>query len=326
MKLIDIAKEYVDLNVFNPFTQSTILNRAELFSARTGVEDINDITLETLATFKRKTLHSLNPIKPVTYNGYLRYLRIVGDYAVAQHLIQKNLFREIRLAPVTEPRPKTMSQNEILDICNCILSGRDSGYRPGWFWLTVICVFYYTGMRRRQLVTLRLSDLIWSDDTITSIQLRAEGSKTLREWQIPVHPQLANYLKAFLQRSEMELNRSLRPDDYLFEVSRFYKRYKEPVNGRMNPTAITGFFKRLSRNTGVPVGAHRFRHTFATTLCNPPGDGFPDVFAVQAILGHTNLQTTRRYVQTKMRSMDNALRTMGALFSSEKTTHLTTLL
>ena len=222
--------------------------------------------------------------------------------------------------------PKTMGQNEILDICNCILSGRESSYKPGWFWLTVICTFYYTGMRRRQLVNLKYGDLSWTNETITGITLRAEGSKTLREWQIPVHPQLANYMKAFIQRSSMELRRDLRPSEYLFEVSRFYKRYKDPVNGRMNPTAITGFFKRLSRNTGVAVGAHRFRHTFATTLCNPPGDGFPDVFAVQAILGHTNLQTTRRYVQTKMRSMDNALKSMGALFSSEKTTHLTTLL
>jgi integrase len=76
----------------------------------------------------------------------------------------------------------------------------------------------------------------------------------------------------------------------------------------MKGESITGFFKKLSRNTDSKIGAHRLRHTLATELCNPTdNDAPPDLFTVQHILGHTSLQTTRGYVKTSMTRMSAAL-------------------
>jgi integrase len=312
MKLIDVAKEFAGLNVFNDFTESTIISRAKVFSNRTGVENIDEITLHTIALFKQKTLKIA---KPITYNGYLRYLRIIGDYAVSLGLMDRNVFRDVKLAPVGFHPSKIMTETEIHQIHKHIIANQEV-HRPYWFWLTVIYCFYYTGMRRRQLVNLKLSDIDFQKGTIL---LRYQGSKTRREWRIPLHTELSEHLKVLIDRTERTLFRTLNKDDFIFDASRFYPRYARNRDGGMRADAITGYFKRLTGSSGISVGAHRFRHTFATALCNPTDNSTPDIFAAQSILGHTSLQTTRGYVQTNMGRMEDALKKIGAPFSNKLT-------
>ncbi len=144
-----------------------------------------------------------------------------------------------------------------------------------------------------------------------TILLRYEGSKTLREWKIPLHDELALNLRVLIDRSELLTGRKLTGNDYLFQVCRLNKRYKDDGKGRMQAESVTRFFKRLSRRTGLKIGAHRFRHTLATALCNPDDGTTPDIFVAQAILGHTSLQTTRNYVTTSMHRMTQALNKIG---------------
>ncbi len=130
-----------------------------------------------------------------------------------------------------------------------------------------------------------------------------------------MHQEVTARLHDLILRSEHAMGHKMKPDDYLFVASRFYKRYGTTKKGGMKPSAITGFFKRLSKAIDKPIGAHRFRHTFATELCNPADDSPPDIFAVQSILGHTNVQTTRNYVQTSTDRMEMAINRINTPFS-----------
>jgi integrase len=204
---------------------------------------------------------------------------------------------------LTMQLPKTITRRD-LDMIVTHIQTDEHLYDPHWFWLSVMHCLYYTGMRRRQLVNLTLSDVDFEKKTIL---LRCEGSKTLREWTIPLHNELALNLGAFIARSELFMGRELTGNDYLFQVCRLNKRYKDDGKGRMQGESVTRFFKRLSKHTGLKIGAHRFRHTLATALCNPDDGTTPDIFVAQAILGHTSLQTTRNYVTTSMQRMAQAL-------------------
>lgn len=307
MKLIDIAQEFADLNIFNDHTHATVLGKVRVFCKRTGVVNIEDLNLTVLAGFKKQQLSNA---LPVTYNGYIRYLRIVLDYAVNCGYASRNIFRDIKLAPEGVTPPKTMGSDTIKAICDHIAS-RNNDSNLNEFWLSVVHCLYYTGMRRRQLVSLRLSAIDFEAKTIL---LSYEGSKTKRSWSIPLHEDLAIRLEQFIHFSERAIKRRLEPNDFLFVAARFNPRFVTMKNGSMRADAITGFFKRLSKTMGESVGAHRFRHTFATGLCNPEDDSPPDIFAVQAMLGHTNVQTTRGYVQTSVKRMESTLNRLSAPF------------
>jgi integrase len=310
MYLLDIAKEFADINIFNDHTHRTLLEKVKVFCERSGVVTLEDVNLTSITRFKKKTLEVA---KPVTYNGYIRYMRLVMDYAISMGYTQhkENLFKTIRLAPVGEIPRKVMNMDVIDTACRHIAQNADE-YRPHWFWLTVIYTLYYTGMRRRQLVSLRLKDI---DFVSSQITLSYDGSKTHRSWVIPMHETVNARLHDLVLRSEAALGRKLKANDFLFSAGRFYPRYRMTRAGGMKAEAITGFFKRLSIKLDISIGAHRFRHTLATELCNPPGQEAPDIFAVQALLGHTSIQTTRSYTVTSKARMETLMENVRVPFS-----------
>jgi site-specific recombinase XerD len=158
-------------------------------------------------------------------------------------------------------------------------------------------------MRVRQLVNLKVADL----DFQKSIIFYSEaGSKNKKSWTIPMHSGLKPQLLRFITRCEMQLNRKLRPDEYLFSISTLSTRYKKNTAGQTRTTQVGQYFKRLSDFIGFNICPNRLRHTLATDLCNPIG-GHPDLFAVQLILGHSRLEMTRNYVTPQMHRLTAAI-------------------
>lgn len=297
----EVATEYADLNIFNTDTRETIIRIADLFDRRSECTT-ETFDLAAVGRFKQKTLKKA---QTVTYNGYIRYLRIVGDYAVSQGVIDFNYFRSVKTAPVAERAKKVISDNDFWALVNHV-SDNPELYRPLSFWLRVIQTLYFTGVRRRQLVSLRIGDLDFTEGNET-IYLRSEGSKTLREWAIPMHASLVEPLKQQIKDNETALNRPVQAEDPLFNLC-WFSPVSKPCPQQpslMQARAVTDFFKRVNKRTGLKIGAHRFRHSLATRLCNPQV-GEPDIFSTQTLLGHTSLKTTRGYVtasQTRLRNM-----------------------
>lgn len=90
-------------------------------------------------------------------------------------------------------RPSTVSTCRLC-CARCAIPGDEGAYvRPTWFWSIVINTFYYSGIRRLQLVGLTWKDIDFDSATI---HLRATSSKTHREWFIPIaqplRPELEN--------------------------------------------------------------------------------------------------------------------------------------
>ena len=178
---------------------------------------------------------------------------------------------------------------------------------PRWFWRIVFRTLYYTGMRRRQLVTLCWRDV---DLGAAEIRLRHEGSKTRREWTIPIpDPLLGDLMKlqerTLEQRGILDAERLRR--NQVFNVTTFYARYK---GTNMTEAQVTGFFKRLASISGIEVSAHRMRHTLATELTRGENR---DLKAVQDLLGHTDIRTTLRYVHTDTAQMRRLFEGLPAL-------------
>lgn len=298
MRMQDVAGMYVAMNVYVEDTRDTVLRIARLFDERSGIESVDDINYESIQRFKDYTLNVVGAVA-VTYNGYLRYLKLLGRWAFEEGLMARNWFERIKPAPVPEVPPKGLD-DEVFTAAFEYLKTSPGALKPAWFWLIVIRFFYLTGVRRRQLVSVEMQDL---DLDARILVASYRGSKTRREWEIPLSDALVDDLQYLIERNEDALGRPMLPDDRVFNVCRFYDRYKpDPRHpGAMTPESVTGFMRRLSRAIGMRIGAHRIRHTLATELCNPKDENEePDLFAVQHILGHTSLRTTRGYVHTRL--------------------------
>ncbi|MDO3388005.1 site-specific integrase [Gilvimarinus sp. SDUM040013] len=296
MRITEAAELYIALNVYQQDTADTLNRVARLFETRSGCRSIESIDLVAIKTFRDETL---KVAKPVTYNGYLRYLKLLSKWLFDEEYVQKDWFSKVKSATLPIAPPKTVDDDVFLKAITYLKT--DSGApQPAWFWLIVIRFLYFTGVRRRQLVAIEYQDLDLKKQVLTCSY---RGSKTYREWDIPIADDLIPDLEYLIRRAEDELGRPMREGDRLFNVCLFYHRYKpDPKNnGAMRREHVTGFMRRLSNKIGQRIGAHRIRHTTATVLCNPVDEEHePDIFSVQKLLGHTQLSTTRNYVKTKI--------------------------
>lgn len=297
MRITEAAELYIALNVYQPDTAATMLRVAKLFEERAEISHINDIGFTSIMKFREETF---KVAKPVTYNGYLRYLKLLSKWLVEERYLERDWFAKVKAAPLPEAPPKTIDDMVFVKAFE-YLKCDSSAPQPAWFWLIVIRFLYFTGVRRRQIVAIEFQDLDLEKQLLTCSY---RGSKTHRQWDIPVANDLLPDLEYLIRRTEDELGREMREGDRLFNVCLFYHRYKpDPENMRaMRREHVTGFMRRLSEKIGQRIGAHRIRHTTATVLCNPEDeDQEPDIFSVQCLLGHTQLSTTRTYVKTKVK-------------------------
>ena len=263
-----------------------------LFSRTVGDSPFTEISRDMILKFRDQVL---SRAKPTTWNNYLRHLRAIGNFAVRNGYAKDNPFAQIKRAPVSHKRKKTIEEKVINQafalLGNAVDTGSKDQLQPRWFWIIVMKVLSSTGIRRHQLIELRWKHVDLEQGVLLLV---AEGSKTHREWQIPLMPEVVSELKYLRKRT---LERQCTDDiahRQVFNVTLFYDRY---LGDTMTEEQLSGFFRRLSSALGQRITPHRFRHTLATKLLRGP---LPDIKAVQNLLGHTDMRMTLEYVEVDL--------------------------
>lgn len=155
-------------------------------------------------------------------------------------------------------------------------------------WYVVFATYYYTGMRKKELMFLRREDIDLEKGIILIRHKQGFKPKTDRPRGIPIHPELLSILRGLrLLRPVLPLARSLRDDgedgDFVFVNSR----------GKLfSNDAIRQKLKKLCRKAGIKPGKlHSFRHTWTahSIMKGCPSD------VVQAIGGWKKKDMIERY-------------------------------
>lgn len=301
--LDDLLATYVRERDPAPATVQGFSEVLDLFSRETDCRQICEVTHEVLVSWKA-VLKSRSA--EATVNTYLRVVRTLFNFADKRGLLHVNPFNNIQYVPEYTKLKRTVEHTEIISLLGMIRQFPDEN-QPDWFWEAVLKTLYYTGMRRRQLTALCWGDL---DFKHKRILLRAEGSKTRREWFIPMVDEVAHALlyvrQKTLERLSVSQVAAVR-NHQVFNITLFHHKYK---GKRMEPEQVTGYFKRASLRYKVKISPHRFRHTFATQVAN---QGDRNLKHLQSMLGHTSIKTTLGYVQSdteSMRKMTQGLRSL----------------
>ena len=225
-----------------------------------------------------------------TWNNYHTHLRALLNFAVRKNWIDENYLLNIPKARKPKLKKKTIELEALAKIFHTLDKYQDR-LQPKWFWGAVIKVLFYTGMRQNQLVTLKWRDIYFDKNKIF---LSLEGSKTHREWDIPLPKGCVNELIYLKEQTERRLGPVDIKDHPVFRLQLFNDKFSGfGVTG----SQIESFFKKISRFSGEKISSHRLRHTMATQIAQHGNN--PDLKSLQFILGHTDIRTTMEYVAFK---------------------------
>lgn len=145
----------------------------------------------------------------------------------------------------------------------------------------IIEVLYATGMRRSELINLKLGDIDLQGKTI-----RVLGKRN-KERIIPLLSPTAELFRTyFAVREELK---EIKEYSYIFLTKSGHKIYETLVY-----RIINGYFSKVSSK--AKKSPHILRHTFATHLLNKGAD----LNAVKELLGHSSLASTQVYTHSSI--------------------------
>ena len=145
----------------------------------------------------------------------------------------------------------------------------------------IIELFYSTGIRRIELVQLKLVDIDLSNRTLKVL------GKRNKERLLPLLNTVIETIKSYLiKRQELKI---INDKTILFLTKKGIKIYETLVY-----RIINDYFSRAS--TKVKKSPHILRHSFATHLLNQGAD----LNAVKELLGHSSLAATQIYTHNSI--------------------------
>ena len=148
----------------------------------------------------------------------------------------------------------------------------------------IIELLYTTGMRRSELINLKISDI---DRSSLYIKVLGKGNK---ERLIPFGKKLLTVLDIYLKSREQEFPDNTTPE--IFITDKGMKLYPKFVYNivKQNLSQVTTIAQR---------SPHVLRHSFATHLSNNGAD----LNAIKELLGHANLSATQVYTHNSIEKL-----------------------
>lgn len=153
------------------------------------------------------------------------------------------------------------------------------------------------GLRIGEVVNLRVSDLVYNSQPVTSIIISAEISKNDRERQIPVSVRLSEAIS--------ECVRYLWTDFLIPDVCSafFMSEPSKPLSARqIERFILANALKSIHRR----IHPHVLRHTFASRLMRKTNSR-----VVQELLGHKNITSTQIYCHPNNEDLTTAINSVG---------------
>jgi integrase/recombinase XerC len=145
----------------------------------------------------------------------------------------------------------------------------------------MIDLFYSTGIRRTELIHLKMINIDLSNATLKVL------GKRNKERILPLLPIIINQFKLYLtERAYLE---RITDSEYFFLTLKGVK-----MNDSLVYRLINHYFSNVSEK--VKKSPHILRHTFATHLLNNGAD----LNSVKELLGHSSLASTQIYTQSSL--------------------------
>ena len=258
-----------DLNQFTSFIESNYpdhtIDSVEYGIVRAWIIQLADIKLDA-SSINRK----------------IACLRSYYKYLLRQELITKDPMTKIRVLKTRKRLPHFVQENDIGELLdnNKDFSADHEGQRAR----LILELFYGTGMRRSELISLKESDINFYDHTLKVL------GKRNKERIIPFSANIVSIIEDYREVRNREVEK--KDHDYLIVTDSGEALYPVLVNRIVK--------KHLKKYTSVEkTSPHVLRHSYATHILNKGAE----INAVKDLLGHSSLAATQVYTHNSMEKL-----------------------
>lgn len=274
-------QEFLEDREYKNVADKTILGYKEVlypfnrWLTENGYVNVENVTNGTIKKFIVDCRRKGN--NATTTNSKMQRIKAFFNYLVEIQVIEESPAKGIKRAK-EDIRIDVFSDYHIKQMLNYYrrLKHRDKAffaYRD----YTIIITFLSTGIRQKELIGLKWSDIDFVHQTMVIF------GKSRKNEIIPITDKLVNELagyKIFCQEFFED-----KMSEYVF-TNRFSK--------QLTPNAVQNIFKRLKEVMNfkdVRLSSHTFRHTFCQR-CIQAG---MSTFAVQKLMRHSSVAVTEKY-------------------------------
>jgi integrase/recombinase XerD len=243
-----------------------------------------DVTRDLLERYRVHVFHEVRARDGKPKSAEAQQHRLVAVKTFFAWLVRRG---ELLANPASEldmPKVPRRLPRHVLSIeeAEKILAQPDTKQTLGLRNRAILEVLYSTGMRRAELIHLKLDDL----DPVRGVVL-IRGGKGDKDRYVPIGERAMQWVQKYVDDGRPSLAASRPGDD---DGTLFLSSW----GGALGENTVTMLVKACVDAAGVKKGAcHLFRHTMATQML----DHGADVRHIQAILGHEQLSTTQIYTK-----------------------------
>ena len=151
---------------------------------------------------------------------------------------------------------------------------------------TVIQLLYYTGIRRSELIELKVQDVDLSESLMKVL------GKRNKERLLPLLPEIKRQLMQLLEQQKQ--HQISRESEHFFVNSR-----GEKLSEAFVYETVKTYLSKVSTKT--KRSPHVLRHSFATHLL----DQGADLNAIKDLLGHSSIAATQHYTHSSMKKIQD---------------------
>ena len=205
----------------------------------------------------------------------LASIKSLYKYMLKNKLVRVNITQTVKTPKIKKGLPQFLTLKQAEEILSLPIGNDKKSLRE----LLILELFYATGVRISELVTIRFQDIRVEEGIINIIgkgnkerivMMGSEAKATLREYMEHLHK-----------------CDQIGPEHYLFPALRNSRK------GHMATRTVFNVAKKYLRQVSddEKLSPHSLRHTFATHMLNNGAD----LMAIKDLLGHSSLSSTQVY-------------------------------
>jgi site-specific recombinase XerD len=273
-----LARKFYDYSLYiRGYSKETIkrykhgINFLCRFAAIQKIEQITSDNVRDLF-FHGRTIRQW---RPNTFICFHKSLLVFFRWCIAEGYMQKNPIENIELPKLEKRLPPKLTKQEtlrLIDIAyNYPYENKYLRYRNH----AIFSMFVFAGLRRKELLSLKLTDV--DMDNLTIFVNQGKGGK---DRIVPMSFTLAQSLKRYLEE-----RKRLKKTCVEFFASLTYNR-------GLSDQGLKWLVLKMREVSGLKFTIHKLRHTFATLML----EGGCDIFSLSRMMGHSDIKTTTIYL------------------------------